>query len=481
LTSYTLELRVKVIRIIDGDTFTGVITQGFDGFRGSDDHPVKVRCALINAPEMKTGAGPAAKAYAETLLAVGPNTHAPRTSLTSTGATCSTSTFPTAGCSAPPCSPLDRPFCTARRLVPNYPLGRSQAARPDRSLAYAYKATPRRLIGKTHTSHIGILDQGNLGSCTGNATVGALGCDPYFATQKLTLDEKLAISVYSLATTLDDYSGAYPPTDTGSSGLAAAKSAQRLGLISGYQHAFNLSAALTALQDGPIITGIDWYESFFTPSTAGLIAIQSRDTIEGGHEVCIDGYDDANQLVWFRNSWTDGWGVKGRACMSVSTWAQLLASQTATRPSSRRSPSPHLRRPLPRSTSMRTWRRRSARGSRASSAESPRPGRSRRLATRGSQDTATDARNCAAAWPAFCASYEGRCTWLYLDTKRLPTTGLGHRVFTVADMVALPWLTKGTRKPPRRRRRRRVDQPSASAPTSHPRAGSRTSPSPRCT
>jgi endonuclease YncB( thermonuclease family) len=71
LTSYTLELRVKVIRIIDGDTFTGVITQGFDGFRGSDDHPVKVRCALINAPEMKTGAGPAAKAYAETLLAVG--------------------------------------------------------------------------------------------------------------------------------------------------------------------------------------------------------------------------------------------------------------------------------------------------------------------------------------------------------------------------------------------------------------------------
>jgi hypothetical protein len=48
----------------------------------------------------------------------------------------------------------------------------------------------------------------------------------------------------------------------------------------------------------------------------------------------------------------------------------------------------------------------------------------------------------AAAWPAFCASYEGRCTWLYLDTKRLPTTGLGHRVFTVGDMVALPWLTK---------------------------------------
>ena len=48
----------------------------------------------------------------------------------------------------------------------------------------------------------------------------------------------------------------------------------------------------------------------------------------------------------------------------------------------------------------------------------------------------------AAAWPAFCASYEGRCTWLYLDTLRLPTTGLGHRVFTLPDMITLPWLTK---------------------------------------
>jgi GH24 family phage-related lysozyme (muramidase) len=52
--------------------------------------------------------------------------------------------------------------------------------------------------------------------------------------------------------------------------------------------------------------------------------------------------------------------------------------------------------------------------------------------------------SAAAAWPAFCTSYEGRCTWLYLDTLRLPTTGLGHRVFTIADMVALPWQ-KGDR------------------------------------
>lgn len=208
--------------------------------------------------------------------------------------------------------------------MPQYPLGRL-VQHDERSRAYAFTATPRRLTSVTHQSHIAVLDQGDLGSCTGNATVGALGCDPYFPTETVTLDETLAVKVYSLATTLDDYAGTYPPTDSGSSGLAAAKAAKQLGLISGYQHAFNVSAALAALQTGPLITGIDWYESFFTPSTKGLVGIQTGDKVAGGHEIAVTGYDDANQLVWFTNSWSNTWGVKGRFCMTVATWSQLLS------------------------------------------------------------------------------------------------------------------------------------------------------------
>jgi hypothetical protein len=211
--------------------------------------------------------------------------------------------------------------------VTNYPLGRI-VQHDARSRAYAFKAAPRRLASVTHASHIGILDQGALGSCTGNAVVGALGCDPFYAyytMESSTLSEAVALKIYSLATTLDEFPGSYPPADTGSSGLAAAKAAQKLGYISGYRHAFNVSNALAALQAGPVITGIDWYESFFTPSSAGLVAIQRDDKIAGGHEVCVDGYDDANQLIWCRNSWTDRWAVGGRFCMTVSTWSQLLA------------------------------------------------------------------------------------------------------------------------------------------------------------
>jgi hypothetical protein len=214
--------------------------------------------------------------------------------------------------------------------VPQSPLGRIVAHDP-RSKAYPYRAAPRTLKSITHTGHIPILDQGNLGSCTGNATVGALGCDPLYGTfpigPDLTLDENLAVKVYSLATTLDDFPDTYPPTDSGSSGLGAAKAAQKLGLISGYQHAFTVADALAALQTGPVITGINWYESFFTPTSAGLISIAPRDKVAGGHEVCAFGYDETKQLVWFRNSWGPDWGVNGTFCMTVSTWAQLLAQQ----------------------------------------------------------------------------------------------------------------------------------------------------------
>lgn len=210
-----------------------------------------------------------------------------------------------------------------------YPLGRLVRHDP-RSRAFAYKAEPRALVSVRHASHIGILDQGATGSCTGHATVAALACDPFYETLPpafLPVDDVDAREVYSLATTLDPFPGVWPPTDTGSSGLAAAKAATKLGLISGYRHAFTVADALAALQAGPVITGFTWYESFFTPSNAGLISIKPGDYDAGGHEVCVDGYDAANQLVWCRNSWSASWGVGGRFCMTVATWSQLLAEQ----------------------------------------------------------------------------------------------------------------------------------------------------------
>ena len=54
------------------------------------------------------------------------------------------------------------------------PLGRNQFW-DSRNLAYAWRRDPARtLTSQMWTRHTPILDQGNVGSCTGNAETGAL-------------------------------------------------------------------------------------------------------------------------------------------------------------------------------------------------------------------------------------------------------------------------------------------------------------------
>ena len=64
-------LWVTVLAWVDGDTFHGIIDQGFHTFAGSVADPIRIRCAKINAPELSTPGGPAAKALAEKLAPPG--------------------------------------------------------------------------------------------------------------------------------------------------------------------------------------------------------------------------------------------------------------------------------------------------------------------------------------------------------------------------------------------------------------------------
>ncbi len=140
-----------------------------------------------------------------------------------------------------------------------YPLGRRVEHDP-RSRNYAFTQAVAVLKTVSHRSYGLPLDQGNLGSCTGNAAAGALDTVPLHKTGERILREKDAVTLYEAATRLDPWPGSYPPDDTGSSGLAVAKACKNAGYITGYRHAFGLDQALAALQVGPVITGIPWYE-----------------------------------------------------------------------------------------------------------------------------------------------------------------------------------------------------------------------------
>lgn len=196
-----------------------------------------------------------------------------------------------------------------------------------RSLNYQVKPLAALAQSVTWKRDIPVLDQGNLGSCTGNATVGVLGSEPYFATMpsSLTLNEDEAVSLYSLATRLDSYTGDYPPTDTGSDGLSVAKAAKTMGLISGYLHCTSIDAVITALQSGPVITGVNWYSGFDNPDSSGHVTLSG--SVRGGHEFEIAGVDLQAKLFLAYNSWGPSWGLNGQFTFTFADYTRLLSEQ----------------------------------------------------------------------------------------------------------------------------------------------------------
>lgn len=167
-------------------------------------------------------------------------------------------------------------------------------------------------------------DQGDLGSCTGNAMAGALDTAPFTHAH---LGERTAVKLYELATTLDDVPGSYPPDDTGSSGLAVCKAAKQLGYISAYHHAFGLQHALEALVVAPVIIGIVWYDSFDEPALDGELVISPNAQVRGGHEIEVNRLDVESKMIGGYNSWGSSWGVDGQWIMSWATFDDLLGNQ----------------------------------------------------------------------------------------------------------------------------------------------------------
>lgn len=216
------------------------------------------------------------------------------------------------------------------RLIPSTDprLGR-HVAHDSRSLRYAAPVLPRSALVSQHwTRRSPILDQGSIGSCCGNAVAGWLATDTLDRQGRADVTEATALDLYHRATVLDEFDGVWEPDDTGSSGLGAAKALQQTGQCGAYAHAFTLQALTSALQSGPALIGISWYESMFDPDGDGRIRVLSSSGLAGGHELLVDQVDVQGGVpmkVWVTNSWGTGWGVEGRGWLTASDLAWLLA------------------------------------------------------------------------------------------------------------------------------------------------------------
>lgn len=171
-----------------------------------------------------------------------------------------------------------------------------------------------------------VLDQGDIGSCTGNALAQCLNTT-YFKGSRPSrryLDQQDAIDLYSVATGLDNVYGTYPPMDSGSTGLAVAKAGQKFGYLIAYHHAFGFSHFLGSIALQPVIVGTNWHEAMFEPDTHGYVKPQGD--IVGGHEYLALGVNHRAKKITFLNSWSSHWGRRGRFYMNFTDFEALLAA-----------------------------------------------------------------------------------------------------------------------------------------------------------
>jgi len=179
-----------------------------------------------------------------------------------------------------------------------------------------------------------VYDQGNLGSCTGNA----LGFLMNFDDMKLTPSR---LFIYYNERVIEHS----VPTDVGASltdgiqtlltnGVCqevewpyvisqfAVKPSQQCytnalqhKALEVFQVQPNLISMKNCLAQGlPFCCGIQIFSSFENPQATrtGIVSLpNSRDRCLGGHAVACVGYNDAKQIFIMRNSWGAGWGDKG--------------------------------------------------------------------------------------------------------------------------------------------------------------------------
>jgi C1A family cysteine protease len=185
-----------------------------------------------------------------------------------------------------------------------------------------------------------VYDQGQLGSCTGNAIAGAIQFGRRKAKQKPDFVPSRLFIYYNervIEHTVNTDAGAqirdgikcavnqgacnektWPyniAQFTKQPPAAAYQEAKKYQVTSYSRVTQTLSQLKGCLANGyPFVFGFTVYESFESQQVAqtGVMTMPApKEKVVGGHAVLAVGYDDASQRFIIRNSWGPGWGQKG--------------------------------------------------------------------------------------------------------------------------------------------------------------------------
>lgn len=187
-------------------------------------------------------------------------------------------------------------------------LGFRREAAPRRANFPLSAQLPETIVRRNHYwPMFGLpLDQGATGTCVGHGGKHWEISVPVIRTQRL--GPPTAIDLYLAATTRDPWHNGQPDTSlqdgTSVNALMLALRDQ-YKLIGAFDWELSrVDPVLDFLSEvGPVIIGVNWYDSMFRTDQEGFLHLPTTARIAGGHCLCINGIDIKRGFVYGPNSW----------------------------------------------------------------------------------------------------------------------------------------------------------------------------------
>lgn len=194
-------------------------------------------------------------------------------------------------------------------------------------------------------------DQGELGSCTGHGSVGAMvfihpgqmfsRLDAYFVGRAIEGDvaDDNGAQIRDVVKGIADVGICLEsvwPYDINTFATPPDLSAAVMTKCTQYLRCQDLYDVKNSLAQGfPVIIGFSVYENFESDAMkqSGILRLPGGgDSMLGGHCVLVVGYDEVQQLVLVRNSWGTGWGpFNGNFWMDYTYFQNLVSDMWTIR------------------------------------------------------------------------------------------------------------------------------------------------------
>ncbi len=204
-----------------------------------------------------------------------------------------------------------------------------------RNKQYRVVAAPDDLMQRSRYWVPGpVLDQGREGACVGFGCTAEYAASPVRGpllrdiagvTQKTPTEvgNNLAQGIYRRAQQIDEWQG---ENYSGTSVLAGMKVGQERGWWSGYRWALNMAELRAAIEEGPVVIGIEWRSGMYR-APGGILAVSGE--VVGGHCILITGYTPRHRKLKvpayrLRNSWSEDWGINGSAWIAADDLDRIL-------------------------------------------------------------------------------------------------------------------------------------------------------------